>query len=70
MDIKLRLSVTTHKATLNSLLERIEFTTEVVGDFKDDWGLPTLDTMWKLVGEGMEKWGEGIVRSLKKKSEK
>ena len=31
-------------------MEGLEFTTEVVGDFPAEWGLPTLDCAWKMVG--------------------
>ena len=34
----------------NSLENGVEFTTKVVGDFEDEWGLPTLDTLWKMIG--------------------
>ena len=33
-------------------MEGIEFTTEVIGDFEGEWGLPTLDTAWKLPENG------------------
>ena len=42
---------------MNSVLTGIQFMTETWLDFKHDWGVPTLDTMWKLVeaGEGRRK---------------
>ena len=44
------------KEIMDGLVEGISFTTETRVDFKDKWGIPTLDTTWKLVGgEGRRK---------------
>ena len=32
---------------MNGLVEGIEFTSETKVDFKDEWGIPTLDMMWR-----------------------
>ena len=34
---------------MNSLVEGIVFTTETCLDFKNEWGLPTIDFMWKMM---------------------
>ena len=39
------------KELMDGILEGIEFTTETRQDFQDEWGIPTLDTTWRLVGD-------------------
>merc|ERR1712208_250415 len=36
----------------NGAMKGLVFTTEVFGDFKGEWGIPTLDTVWKLFENG------------------
>ena len=43
---------------MNSLVEGIVFTAETKEDFPDDWGLPTLDTQWRMVED--EGWSKRI----------
>ena len=40
------------KEVYNNLMDGIVFMTEVRGDFPDEWGIPTLDCAWKMVGGG------------------
>ena len=40
------------KEMLNSLMEGLVFTSETMEDFPMQWGLPTLDTQWRLVVDG------------------
>merc|ERR1711888_198478 len=42
----------------NSLMKGIVFTTETVGDFPEEFGLPTLDTCWRMTDD--EGWGRRI----------
>ena len=37
---------------MNGLVEGLVFTTETRADFPNNWGIPTLDTMWKTVEGG------------------
>ena len=37
---------------MDTLMSGIKFTTETQKDFPDEWGIPTLDTMWKMMDGG------------------
>ena len=38
---------------MDCVLPGIEFTSETSGDFPGEWGVPTLDTMWRMEGQGV-----------------
>ena len=34
---------------MSKIIPGVVFTSETSRDFQEDWGLPTLDTQWKLI---------------------
>ena len=45
---------------MSDMVEGINFTSETQKDFVEEWGLPTLDTSWKL----LEPEEEGMTRKM------
>merc|ERR1711867_278905 len=47
-DPQVEVSARILRQVMDEIVEGIKFTTETRNDFREEWGVPTLDTTWRM----------------------
>ena len=54
-DPEVQVAARVLKGIMDGLIKGITFTTETRADFAEDWGVPTLDSTWRMIEAGGRK---------------